>query len=192
MPCGMGILLVKDRPEGAVELACRSAGQVADSFGVVRTRSTVLRDLALMLPTGFPLLSISVQNRTLVVCVSRALDDSEHTALAFTIAQAGDPLPVDVQVVQDELPAMTHAIGAELVPTRLQGELPAAVRSFLEADEDYWRGQYRRVIAGSVRPKDILGERRFTENEACLVGTTFPQGPETQSIGAQYFVRSRG
>lgn len=177
-PVGMGILLVKDRPQGAVELACRSAAQVADAFGVVRTRSTVQRDLALMLPTGFPLVSITVENRTLVVGVSRALEVAEHTALVSTIAQSGDPLPVDVRVMQTESPAMTPAPGVELIPTRLQSDLPARVRSFLEADEDYWRGQYNRVIAGSVRPEDILGVRRCSDGEACLVGTTFPQGPE--------------
>ena len=128
MPLGMGIFLVKERPEGAVELGCRSAAQVADAFGVVRTQATVQRDLALMLPKGFPLLSVGVKRRTLIVGVSRALEDAERTALALTMMRAGDPVPMKVRVTHAERPTLTRGAGIELVPTRLQGELPAAVR----------------------------------------------------------------
>jgi hypothetical protein len=178
MPLGFGIHVVKERPEGSVELECRSPAQVADAFGIIRTLMTVRRDLALMLPASFPLVSVASENRKLVVGVSRALEDAEHTFLVLAMARAGNPVPVEVSVTEPVPPKLTRGGTIELVPTRFHAELPAVVRSFLEADEDDWRAQYPRVLAGSIRPEAILGERRFAVGEACLVGTTFPQGPE--------------
>ncbi|WP_437652350.1 hypothetical protein [Sorangium sp. So ce1182] len=151
-PLGMPIFLVNDRPHDAVELSCRSAEQVASAFGVVRTRVTVLRDLALMLPTGFPLTFISAENQNLIISVSRELNEAENAALVCVLTDIGDPLPFKVRVTNEQPNPEPKPTGLELVPTRIQKHLPTKVRAFSEADEDFWRTYYRRTVAGSLRP----------------------------------------
>ena len=179
-PLGMPISLVAVCPTGAEALAPRSAAQVQSAYGVVRTVDDAIRDLALRLPTAFPLLSVSVEERVLVVTTSRPLEAPERTSLDAALAAAGDPLPVEVRVVATGAPiAPLGAVkgeGLRLVPSRLQADLPLVVRSFLEEDETFWRDNYRRAWSGDLTVQQVLGLERHPGESSCFVATTFEPG----------------
>jgi hypothetical protein len=108
-PLGMPIYLVSRRPEGGVEVGPRSRDQVVLGFGVVRTRNDVVRELGVRLAESFPLLSVTVEGRVLVVAVSRDLDDRERKELETTVIAMGDPLPLEVRVDATGAPAAGSA-----------------------------------------------------------------------------------
>lgn len=179
LPLGMPIRLVDCRPDGAVEVGPRSADEVALGYGVVRTRNDVVRELAVRLPAGFPLLSVAVEGRVLIVTVSRLLVSEEQRTLEATVAATGDPLPLEVRVDtigKPTIPAAATNAKLELVPSRLRPDLPAAVRSFLEEDEGFWRDNFRRTLSGQLSVGAILGKDRRPTGSACLVATTFEPG----------------
>jgi hypothetical protein len=180
-PLAHPIFLVDRRPEGAEELASRTADEVQSAFGVVRTANDIIRDLAVRLPLTFPLLSVGVEDRLLVITVSRPLDRSERVQLDSAVAATGAPLPLSVRVDGGSTGlAGNGAVKAakfELAPARLRPDLPAAVRSFLEEDEACWRDHFRRAWSGDLTAEQLLGDgRRPADGSACLVATTFRPG----------------
>ena len=180
MPLGMPIQLVAERPAGAVELGVRTADQVRIGYGVVRTRNDIVRELAVRLPAQFPLTSVAVEGRVLVVTVSRPTNDEEQRQLVSTVAETGDPLPLEVRVDAVARPTVgtaANTVKLELVPSRLWPDLPAPTRSFLEEDEAFWRDNVRRTLRGELTVEAVLGpDRRPTGSSTCLVATTFEPG----------------
>lgn len=121
LPLGLPIRLAQNRPDGAVELATRSAEEVCSGYGVVRTLADVSKELAVRLPKSFPLVSTSEVERTLVVTVSRPLSPEERARLDSVLASTGDPLPLEVRIdtgagFADQM--TTFAGKLELVPVR--------------------------------------------------------------------------
>lgn len=182
-PLAMPISLVASRPVDSVEVRPRSRDELSDGFGIVRTRRDVARDLSVFLPATFPLLAVEVEERTLVVVVSRELDVTEERQLRAVVERRGDPLPLEVTIREvSEVPAVVesymapgHSHSLEILPARrLPTTLSTRVRVSLEDDEEFWRENYRRVFDGRLSAADALTAPRHSAGEACVVGTTFP------------------
>jgi hypothetical protein len=183
-PLGMPIALVAKRPPDSVEVRERSRAELSDDFGIVRTERDAARDLTVFLPAAFPLLTVTVQERSLVVVVSRQLNDAEERLLRTTVDRRGDPLPLIIAVRDapdapsglekpPPMPQRKHSL--EIPPARsLPPALSVRVKVALEADEDFWRDEYRRTFEGSISVEEVLSHARHARGEACLIGTTFP------------------
>ncbi|MGK3966821.1 hypothetical protein WMF01_40275 [Sorangium sp. So ce1667] len=182
LPLGMPIDLVAVRPAESVEVPPRSRDELSDGFGIVRTRRDVARDLSVFLPATFPLLTVEVEGRTLVVVVTRELEPNEERVLQAVVDRRGDPLPLKIEVRDGPQapPVAAPVVGdkshsMEILPVRrLSATLSTAVRASLEEDEGFWRENYRRVFDGSLAAEAALTNPRFSPGEACLVETTFP------------------
>ena len=172
-PAAHPIYLVKQRPEGSEELPPRTASEIADSYGVSRTLHSALRDLALLLPTGFPFIGVRVEEREMYVAVERELQPDEHAALAVLLSRIGDALPFHVEVTPVPTTAYKRPQGIELTPSRLvRSSLPKPLYDLVEDDEAFWRDNYQAAMRGELSLGKIV-QAPLGLGEACLVGSTF-------------------
>lgn len=173
-PAAHPIDLRAKRPEGARLLEPCSPDEMADGYGIARSLEAERRFLAMLLPTGFPLDGIRVDDRELYVQVERELTAAETESLHAALDRTGEALPVHVEVTGGAPKAYKRGDGIDLTPVRLlSGTLPEVVRASTEEDEAFWRDNYRRVLRGQLPLAAIVSPRDPTA-PACLVATTFP------------------
>lgn len=174
VPFGLPFHLVAQRPDESIELQPRSAREVAESHGVVRTWPDSQRDLALWLPREIPYVDVADDNRTAVLRVSRSLTAAELATVERTQERLGSPLPMRVEVVPAGTTARAWNVNKiELKPARLLSDtLPKVVRDSVADDDEFWRASGPSILLGKVVERVLPWSDE--PGRSCLVSTTFP------------------
>src|SRR5450631_4108619 len=93
-PVGTPIELIDARPNEAEMVPALSEREVLAGFGEVRTRLDLARDLALALPSSFPLVGVRASVFSATVLVNRPIETEEEQTLKMAFAGLGCPLPL--------------------------------------------------------------------------------------------------
>jgi hypothetical protein len=176
-PLAYPIELVGERPENSEEVPVRTRAEVLASYGIVRTRGGLARDLAVALPPSIPYVDAREEDRTAVVRVARPLEAAEAKILERVFEQLGTPMPLRIDAQPPATPIsaqrlQTRSGDLALLPSRmLDPAVPIAVRRMVERDEDVWRSRF--VSSGTLEPFAVPNSPSERATRACLVGTTF-------------------
>jgi hypothetical protein len=181
-PMTYPIALVPSRPIDAVAMPIRNQIDVARGFGRVRTWHDIDRDLALALPNDFPLHAVSNGGRIAIIEVERELDETELRILEAVYASGGNVIPYKVQVVQTgvrERPQNKARKRGEhslevLCAKHIPSTYPSTVKRLVEEDEDCWRTDGLRHLAGQELTHEPVPSG-WIPSGSCLLDTTFPQ-----------------
>ncbi len=163
----------------------RAIGDLVALRGAPRTLREISSDLAIALGSDFPDLVVDDYiSDTLTVTTERALSSDEETAIRRVHAQEGLlsklVLRVNTDAVGAQGPFRSEFVHGDiaLVPSR-RSNIPAgaALRTALEADDDFW-AEKRHAVLGSVQYKharDVLPAAFLRGGLGCLVdASVFP------------------
>jgi hypothetical protein len=180
---GAPVILVNEIQEGAVRVSDRTAEDIANLKGELRTDRDVYTELAMVLPKTFPDFVLTSDPNAVTVKVPRALDAEEAAGLESALQSMGLPLKprvvVDAGLFNARRPFRSkYGQGdIDLIPSkRFPDTISRGLRQKFEQDEDEWIANRPRIFGGDLTsPESILSDEFRTSDSRCLVDTSvFP------------------